>query len=94
MSDLDKQSATPLPSREAIKTMGHSLVTSWERQEQETAILEAYAEGRLVDREAIDREWVYGWIEAAFGEFLVGAKEHDTEHAKLAELQAAFGDTE
>ena len=47
--------------------------------------------GRLVDREAIDREWVYGWIEAGVSEFLVGAKEHDEEYAKLDELRAALG---
>ena len=48
--------------------------------------------GRLVDRKAIDREWVYGWIEAGFSEFLVGAKEHDEAYAKLDELRAALGE--
>ncbi len=86
-----------LPSREKWN-IPHSPETAWdiagEMSGKERRLLAArWLEGRLVDREAIDREWVYGWIEAAFGEFLVGAKEHDKEYAKLAELQAAFGDT-
>ena len=47
-----------LPSREAIEAFGHSLIPSWERHEQEASILEAYVSGRLVDREAIDYEWL------------------------------------
>ncbi len=80
-----------LPSRELAAVIAAPYKGKPGEIEHFYKIIDAYASGRLVDREAIDREWVYGWIEAGFSEFLVGAEEHDEEYAKLDELRAALG---